>query len=172
MLPLKAVLTEDTPVFTSNSQLLNYHFSDYSTLLTLSTSLPQASCLTHPLCLFLLFLCFTHSLSLFLAPPHPPTLPPNLPSHTLCLTHLLSARQVSVARRQAMSAGLLLWEWRLSIMISSFPLLLFPYWTFLYEDVVDICGEKLVWLFWLWIFKVLFFKWFIIRMCSCNSLGQ
>lgn len=47
--------------------------------------------------------------------------PPNLPSYTLCLTHLLSARQVSVAKRQGMSDGLLLRERRLSIMISYLP---------------------------------------------------
>lgn len=54
--------------------------------------------------------------------PSPYPRPPNLPSYTLCLTHLLSARQVSVAKRQGMSDGLLLRERRLSIMISYLPM--------------------------------------------------
>ena len=44
--------------------------------------------------------------------------PPSLPTYTLCLTHLLSARQVHVAKRQAMSDGPLFRERPLSIMIS------------------------------------------------------
>lgn len=80
-------------------------------LLSVFLSLP--ACLPACLCVsFSLLLCFCPSL-------YPR--PPNLPSHTLCLTHLLSARQVSVAKRQAMSDGLLLWERRLSIMISHLP---------------------------------------------------
>lgn len=62
---------------------------------------------------FSLLLCFCPSL-------YPR--PPSLPSYTLCLTHLLSARQVYVAKRQAMSDGLLLRERPLSIMISHLPL--------------------------------------------------
>ena len=75
--------------------------------LSLSLSPPACLCVS-----FSLLLCFCPSL-------YPR--PPNLPSHTLCLTHLLSARQVSVAKRQAMSDGLLFWERRLSIMISHPP---------------------------------------------------
>lgn len=72
--------------------------------------------------LWLLLLPLFLSLLLCLCPSLNPR-PPNLPSYTLCLTHLLSARQVSVAKRQAMSYGLLLTERRLSIMISQLPLL-------------------------------------------------
>lgn len=67
------------------------------------------------LCVFFsLLFCFCPSLY---------TRPPNLSSYTLCLTHLLSARQVFVAKRQAMSDGLLLRERHLSIMISYLPVL-------------------------------------------------
>lgn len=63
---------------------------------------------------FSLLLCFCPSLY---------TRPPNLSSSAQCLTHLLSARQVSVAKRQAVSDGLLLRERHLSIMISYLPVL-------------------------------------------------
>lgn len=77
---------------------------------TVSSSLRSPLCLLLPVALLL-----PPPLSLSLYPR-----PPNLASYTLRLTHLPSARQVFVARRQGMSDGLLLRERRLSIM-SSWP---------------------------------------------------
>lgn len=50
---------------------------------------------------------FSAPVALHTSPPPPPPPPPSsFPTHTLCLKHLPSARQVFVARRQAVSSGL------------------------------------------------------------------
>lgn len=67
------------------------HLSHTHLVLHLFISLSACLCV-----FFSLLLCFCPSLY-----PHPP----NFPSHSLCLTHLLSARQVSVAKRQAMNCS-------------------------------------------------------------------
>lgn len=98
--------------------LLNDHFADCSTRPFIDIScLPPAGVPRHISSFQLPRVSFSPCCSacvLLTASP-----PPILPSHTHCLTHLLSAHQVPVAKRQAVSDGLLLWEWRLSITVSS-----------------------------------------------------